>query len=355
MQAVDTLMREALAEAVFPGAVIWVQNRQGVVFRRCYGLANKVTGEPVTAQTVFDLASLTKPLATTLAVMQLIQEKRLSVNQTLGELVPITAVYDISAIRLDQLLNHTSGMAHYRPYYETLRKLSPDKRRAELRRKLMTEKLVYKPGRKCLYSDLGFMVIAWVVETVAQCRLDQFVAAKVYRRLGLTNLFFTPIAAPLPPRSFAATEQCPWRQELLCGRVHDDNAYVVGGVEGHAGLFGSAGDVAVLLEALLADYSNSSHPRLFPKTLVKQFWKRHPVAGRALGFDMPSAQDSSAGQFFSSNSVGHLGFTGTSFWMDLERKVTVLLLTNRIHPTRENERIKQFRPLLHDAVMEHFN
>lgn len=350
MQAVDTLMRNAVAEAVFPGAVIWIQTRRGVVFRRSYGMANQVTGEPVSLQTVFDLASLTKPLATTLAVMQLIQEKRLLLDQTLGELLA-QAVSDKAVIRLDQLLSHTSGMVDYRPYYETLRKLSPNERRHELRRKLMTEALVYTPGEKCLYSDPGFMVLAWVVETSAQCRLDQFVTEKIYHKLGLNNLFFTFTADPLPHRAFAATEQCPWRKELLCGRVHDDNAYVVGGVEGHAGLFGSAGDVAALLEALLADYRGSVSQQLFPQNLIRQFWQQQPVGGRTLGFDTPS-EDSSAGRFFSANSVGHLGYTGTSFWIDLERGVTVLLLTNRVHPSRANERIKKFRPLLHDTVME---
>jgi CubicO group peptidase (beta-lactamase class C family) len=352
MRAVDTLMRDALAEGVFPGAVIWIQTDRRVVFRRSYGVANQATGEPVCLQTVFDLASLTKPLATTLAVMHLIGEGRLSMDQTLGDWI-VPAAADKGAVRLDQLLNHTSGMADYRPYYETLRKLPLKDRRPELRHKLMAEALVHAPGEKCLYSDLGFMALAWVVETAAQYRLDQFVTRKIYHKLGLKDLFFSHTAEPLPQRAFAATEKCPWRQELMYGRVHDDNAYVVGGVEGHAGLFGSAGDVAALLEVLLADYRGGRHQQLFPENLVRRFWQRQLIGGRALGFDMPSEKDSSAGRYFSANSVGHLGYTGTSFWIDLDRGVTVLLLTNRVHPSRSNEGIRDFRPLLHDTVMAH--
>ncbi|MBW2435071.1 MAG: serine hydrolase, partial [Deltaproteobacteria bacterium] len=145
---------------------------------------------------------------------------------------------------------------------------------------------------------------------------------------------------------------CAWRRKVLVGQVHDENAYAVGGIEGHAGLFGSAADIHRLLIELLFTYHGQKHSDLFSKNLLHQFFRRLPGTDKALGFDAPSEKGASCGAIFSQKSVGHLGFTGTSFWMDLERSVVVILLTNRVHPTRNNEQIKNFRPKLHDTVME---
>jgi CubicO group peptidase (beta-lactamase class C family) len=158
--------------------------------------------------------------------------------------------------------------------------------------------------------------------------------------------------APAPHREFAATEQCPWRKKLLSGQVHDENAYVVGGVQGHAGLFGTAADLHKLLFELLSAYHEHRSATHFRPDLVRLFFRRLPGTDKALGFDVPAANNSSAGKYFSVNSVGHLGFTGTSFWMDLDRSIIVILLTNRVHPNRESAAIKAFRPKLHDTVME---
>jgi CubicO group peptidase (beta-lactamase class C family) len=157
-----------------------------------------------------------------------------------------------------------------------------------------------------------------------------------------------------PVAEFAATERCPWRGILLEGVVHDDNAYSVGGIEGHAGLFGTAGDVLDLLSELMAVYQGSVSTGVFDVDLTRYFLSLNEQNGRALGFDAPSSKGSSCGRYFSKRTVGHLGFTGTSFWMDLDRAIIVILLTNRIHPSRDNDRIKDFRPKLHDAVMKIF-
>ncbi len=157
------------------------------------------------------------------------------------------------------------------------------------------------------------------------------------------------------PEIYAATENCPWRKKVLRGEVHDENTFAVGGVSGQAGLFGSAAEIFQLLRALKRAYDHPEIPHPFDGRLIRLFWERQKQpAGttRALGFDTPSEIGSSAGRFFSPKSVGHLGFTGTSFWLDLERDLTVILLTNRIHPTRTNEKIKAFRPKLHDLVFQ---
>jgi CubicO group peptidase (beta-lactamase class C family) len=195
------------------------------------------------------------------------------------------------------------------------------------------------------------MILAWVVEHVAGRRLDHYVADEIYRPLRLKQLFFNAHNATALKGSFAATENCPWRREILVGQVHDENAFAVGGVEGHAGLFGTAGDVNTLLIELLRTYQGHITGGVFNRNLLHQFFKRLLQTDKAMGFDMPLFKGASCGRGFSLNSVGHLGFTGTSFWMDLENSTIVVLLSNRVHPTRENEGIKAFRPRLHDAVM----
>ena len=351
MESVDRLMKQAVTECIFPGAVLLVSAESTVVFLRAYGLAHIYEKWPVTAETIFDLASLTKPLATTLAVMYLVQNRHITVEDSLGKLLPAFQAGDKAEIKLKHLLYHNSGLPDYRPYYQKLSKIPMGSRRAALRRFLVEESLIQPIGEKVLYSDLGFMILAWVVEHVARRRLDHFVADEIYHPLGLKQLFFNVNNAADPHRTFAATENCQWRREILVGKVHDENASVVGGIEGHAGLFGSAGDVYGLLIELLCTYHEQIRGGLFDPDLLHQFFKRLPGTDKAMGFDMPLKKGASCGQGFSQNSVGHLGFTGTSFWMDLESATIVVLLTNRVHPTRENERIKLFRPRLHDAIM----
>lgn len=352
MESVDRLMRQAVADRTFPGGVLLVSHEGTVVFLKAYGLANLSAHVSMTPETIFDLASLTKPLATTLAVMQLVQRGHIGLAQPLGELLPEFQGSDKTGISIEQLLYHISGLPDYRPYYKVLTNIGKDSRRKALRQLLVREPLVHPVGKKVLYSDLGFMILAWLVEHTAGRRLDQFVADEIYRPLGLENLFFNADNAADGRGTFAATENCVWRRKVLIGQVHDENAFAVGGIEGHAGLFGTAADLnRLLLELLRTYHGRTDANKLFDTDLLHQFFQRLPGSDKAMGFDMPRSKGASCGRGFSPNSVGHLGFTGTSFWMDLERSALVILLTNRVHPTRENERIKGFRPRLHDAVM----
>jgi CubicO group peptidase (beta-lactamase class C family) len=348
------LMNDAVSGNVFPGGVLLVSVDGEVVFFEAYGVENLFSGNPMTRETIFDLASLTKPLATTLAVMTLVQRSNLTLNQNLGAILPQFKNTDKEKVRIEHLLYHNSGLPDYRPYYTRMRNLDPGQRKNVLRELLIKEPLVHAPGRQVVYSDLGFMVLCWVIETVSGIRLDHFVMENIYRPLNLKDLFFVPIDENPPRAKFAATERCPWRGILLEGVVHDDNAYSAGGVEGHAGLFGTAGDVFCLLSELSAGYRGDAAAKLFDSKLTRRFLRRNKHTGRALGFDTPSSVNPSCGRFFSEKTVGHLGFTGTSFWMDLARNIMVILFSNRIHPSRDNNRIKAFRPILHDAVMENF-
>ncbi len=355
MKHVDRLMKDAVANHVFPGGVLLVSKDRNIVFFEAYGDANLFSGRKMTKETVFDLASLTKPLATTLAVMKLIQQSRLTLNDHLGSILPLFKNSDKEKIRVEHLLYHNSGFPDYRPYYELLKKIEPRHRKKALREFLIKEPLLHPPGHQVVYSDLGFMVLCWVVEEVAGIRLDRFVLENIYRPLGLKMMFFLPVDKKPPVAEFAATEKCPWRGTLLEGVVHDDNAYSVGGIEGHAGLFGTAGDIFDILSELMAVCQGSVSKRVFDVDLTRRFLSLNEQSGRTLGFDTPSSKGSSCGRYFSKRTVGHLGFTGTSFWMDLDRSIIVILLTNRIHPSRDNNRIKAFRPKLHDTVMENFS
>ena len=203
------------------------------------------------------------------------------------------------------------------------------------------------------------MLLGELIELVARMPLDRFCQQRIFRPLRLRSIAFVDLSALRTRRVapitavIAPTERCPWRKRVLCGEVHDDNAYAMGGVAGHAGLFGSAADVHGLVVRLRACWRGEDD--FLPRELLRELWTRDPsVAGStwALGWDTPSPEGSSAGRRVSANAVGHLGFTGTSLWVDLERDAHVILLTNRVHPRRDNERIREVRPRVHDAAWE---
>jgi serine-type D-Ala-D-Ala carboxypeptidase len=352
MESVNNLMKQAVSNGVFPGGVLLVSTAGAEMFFQAYGYANIFSGRLMTKDTVFDLASLTKPLATTLAIIKLIFQKKLELRQGIGSILTRFNGTDKGRISIENLLYHNSGLPDYRFYYKVLCKLEPHLRKDALKELLVKEPLVNSPGKQVMYSDIGFMILCWVIERVSGNSLDRFVAKEVYHPLGLENLFFVDLDSTPHGIKFAATELCSWRNMLLEGAVHDDNAYVVGGIQGHAGLFGTARDVLSLLSELMAAYLGSPSTGVFDSDLIQMFFKHQEPAGGALGFDTPSPTGPSCGQYFSKQTVGHLGFTGTSFWMDLDRKVIIILLTNRVHPSRSNNKIKAFRPKLHDSVMK---
>jgi CubicO group peptidase (beta-lactamase class C family) len=353
MQKIDRMMRQAISDNIFPGAVLLVSREDSILFFDSYGHANLFSGVKMTRDTIFDLASLTKPLATAMAVMRLVEDGNIHLEQQLGHILSEFIPTDKARIQLKHLLYHNAGLPDYRPYYTSLSNFPAQERVAALRELLVAEPLIHPIGKTVLYSDVGFMILRWVIEQKSGWRLDQFVTETIYNKIAQKDLFFIALDSPQPRHRFAATEKCSWRHTVLEGQVHDENAYAVGGIEGHAGLFGSAAGVHLLLVKLLTSYDNNGPGNLFDKDLVRFFFRRLPDTDKALGFDMPSKQNSSSGKFFSPKSVGHLGFTGTSFWMDLTRKIIIICLTNRVHPSRQNNTIKAFRPKLHDAVMEY--
>ncbi len=357
IRQISEVFQTAVSKGVFPGAVLLCAVRSRVIYHECFGLADVFDDRPMNRDTVFDLASLTKPLATTLALAGLVEQKKLSLSQTLGEILKVFQSTDKSEITLDMLLRHTSGLPAHRAYYRVLSRMANGRRQC-LRDLLLKEPLVYPIGENQIYSDLGFMVLAWVIEQAGGRRLDHLVAEAVYTPLGISRLFFVPVDKTREFRDgldgmFASTRYCPRRRRVMVGEVDDDNAHAAGGVEGHAGLFGDATSVHVLCSEILR-VLEGGYSTVLPTDTLRRMMTRKNNQERVAGFDTPCKTGSSSGRFFSPASVGHLGFTGTSFWIDPESGFIVILLTNRVHPSGENPGIREFRPMIHDLVWSEF-
>ena len=293
-----------------------------------------------------------------------IQRGRLDLETPVHLLLEEYAGLGRDSITVRMLLDHSSGLAGWRPYYEKVRSadgeiwLASIKGQEAVRRMVAAEAPEAPPGSRALYSDLNFILLDWILERVNGCPTDVLFAGWLAEPLKIESLFFVDLKSSVKAararrgRVFAATERCPWRGRILIGEVHDENSYAMGGVSGHAGLFGTIEGVAAMADAWLNSFLRRGG--LFEQGLAKQFWQKSEVPGstRALGFDTPSPRASQAGGLFGPRTVGQLGFTGTSLWIDPDRELIVLLLTNRVHPTRENGAIKQFRPVLHERVAE---
>lgn len=354
---IASLLVEGLRSGVYPGAVLLAGAKGEVFYHEAFGHCTLYPEAfPMNGDCIFDLASLTKPLATTLAAMSLVEAGSLDLDAPLGSVLGDALAPDKRGITPRLLLNHSSGLPAWRPFYLGLEKEAPFERKASMRRRISEERLVSSPGTECTYSDLGFMMLEWIIETVANMPMTRFLEEKFYGPLGLDRMFLWTegSAARFSKEQFSATEMCRWRGRIIRGETHDENAHAVGGYSGHAGLFGTAGAVFRLCSLLMDTYAGRRDDSLSPETVRRFFKRQEAVRGStwALGWDTPSPEQSSSGHFFSKNSVGHLGFTGTSVWMDLEQEVMVILLTNRVHPDRGNDKIKTFRPIVHDTVME---
>ena len=355
--SIQNLLKKGAEEGVYPGAVLLVaQKGHMVFFEQAGNRALLPESLPMEKDTPFDLASLTKPLATTLSIMKLVDQEKVHPDQPLGDLLGRPVPPDKATITLRFLLAHCAGFAAWEPFYLELVDEKFEKRKALLREKLLKMPLKYSPGKMAVYSDLGFMILEWVVEETTGNTLPQFLNHHFLAPLSLEKaLFFGGINPQHHKTEFAATEDCPWRKRIIQGEVHDENACALGGYSGHAGIFGTAEGVYRLANLLREHFLKLRKDYLHPEIVRAFFEKQHLVADStwALGWDTPSPLNSTAGSHFSQSSVGHLGFTGTSLWMDLHHDVMVIFLTNRIHPSRQNTGIRAFRPKLHNLVMEH--
>ncbi len=352
-QCLENLLVEGLDQGVYTAAAALVGLRGELLWQGAAGRASRdMASPPATLDTVFDLASLTKPLATALALMLLVSRGKLSFTATLGEILPASWLpRDKATLTLAALLAHRAGLPAWRPFYQDIL-AAPEAERASMPARLAAAApLEYEPGTATLYSDLGYMLLAAVVEAVSGRDLDDFCRREIYGPLGLHTLGFVPKARPeAKGRVFAATEAGLIPGRAVFGEVHDENAWAAGGVAGHAGLFGTAPEVFTLAAWLYRAYQGHSGDLGINQEVVRLFMTPAAPGCRTPGFDLPTPGISSAGRYFSPRSVGHTGFTGTSLWLDLELGQMAVLLTNRVHMGRDNDKIKAFRPRFHEAA-----
>jgi uncharacterized protein YbbC (DUF1343 family)/beta-glucosidase-like glycosyl hydrolase len=345
-EEIDRVLAGFLERRAFPGAVVAVGHRGTLAHLRPYGrLSYAEDSPPVAADTLYDLASLTKVIATTSMAMILVDEGRLDLDKPVRDYLPRFAGAGKEDVTVRHLLTHSSGVDWWAPLFRELRG------KAAYLERIQAMDLVYEPGSKAVYSDLGLILLGEILERVAGRSLDSFVRQRVFQPLGMNDTSFRP-PAELRQR-IAPTEVDPWRGRLLQGEVHDENASALGGVAPHAGLFSTAGDLARFAQMIL-NGGVLEHRRIISRRTVEEFTRLAgvPESSRALGWDTRSPVGySSAGALLSARSFGHTGFTGTSIWLDPERQLFVILLTNRVHPSRENQLIREARPAVADAVV----
>jgi serine-type D-Ala-D-Ala carboxypeptidase len=339
------VLQEAITARSFPGASMAVTLCGKLVARKSFGrFTYESASASIVTETIFDLASLTKVLATTPMAMILYERGQLDLEAPVRGILPEFASEDPrrSNVTFRMLLAHSSGL----PAYEKLFLRAPTKE--SLLDAAFKLSLKYSPGSRAEYSDIGFILLGVACERIAGETIDSFCQREIFGRLGMTHTSFHPppsIRKDIPPTSDDKT----FRQRIIQGEVQDENASVLGGVAPHAGLFSTSSDIANFAECMLGGGS----PILRPETIALFTKRESSPAGtsRALGWDTPSAP-SQSGKYFSKASFGHLGYTGTSLWIDRARRLSVTLLTNRTWPDCSNQHIKQVRPRFHDAVVE---
>ena len=358
-KSLDPLLKKALDNGVFSGVAVAVyryrKGREERFITSRGRTRGDISGENINSDTFFDLASLTKPLCTALSILCLIKKKEIDWETKIFDILPYASDPEYTNITIDQLLTHSAGVIAYKPIYLSFPPFPNKENREKIIPLFLKEKLAYQPGRACLYSDVGFILLGALIELVADTTLDNFFKSNVARPLFVEDAIqFRPHpGAEHEVKNITATEFCPWRKKMLQGEVHDEHAWLMNGVAGHAGLFGTITGVLSMTEHLLHQWKGrGNHPGFSTQVLQKALTKKYADRSWCRGFDTPAAQGSSAGIYFSERSVGHLGYTGTSFWMDAEQDIIIVLLTNRVHPSRTNDQIRQFRPVLHNAVLE---
>jgi CubicO group peptidase (beta-lactamase class C family) len=337
LERIDAYVDSAMADGVAPGGVVAIGRGSGFEWIRSYGVLDTigpVAGVPTSPGTIWDLASVTKVVGTTTAVMLLVDEGRLELDDRVVDHLPGWEVGDPrkAEVTIRQLLTHTAGLAAFRRWYVEL------EGREAYDSAIDAEVLEAQPGARYVYSDIGVMTLARVVEAVAGERLDALLARRVFGPAGMADTGFTP-AAGLRSRIAPTEIDTIYRDAHVHGEVHDENAHAYGGVAGHAGLFSTAEDLAAFARLMLREGVTDAGERILEAETVERFTRRQEEgSSRALGWDTPSGERSSAGAWMTSRAFGHTGYTGTSIWIDPELDLYVIVLTNRVNPTRANTR-----------------
>jgi beta-glucosidase-like glycosyl hydrolase/CubicO group peptidase (beta-lactamase class C family) len=348
LQTIDTIMRNAIQDSVFPGGVVGVLKDGILAHWKGYGYHDYEKIQEVKKSDVYDIASLTKIVATTTAVMKLVDEKKLDINDPVGKYIDTFREGRKKKIRIKNLLLHNSGLPPFRLYVDSLNE------RSEILDAVKHEPLINRPFSEYVYSDLGYILLADIVEQITGQRLDKYLRKEFYYPLGMASTFYNPdrlgkwMVKRIPPTEIDTM----FRQDTVHAVVHDERAYYMDGVSGHAGLFSSANDLAVYAQMLL-NGGTYAGKRYLNESTIRQFTSRQSAkSNRGFGFDRKSEGFSTAGRLTSEDTFGHLGFTGTSLWIDRERNMAIILLTNRTFPYRSyGKDINQIRSRVADTAV----
>lgn len=348
LRQVESIMHEAVFDSTFPGGVVTVVKDGIIAYQQGFGYQTYQKLDPVNKDAIYDLASLTKATATTPAIMKLVDEGKIDLYDKVGKYFPFFKEGDKNRITIRNLLLHDSGLPAFRLYIDKLQ--SED----EIIEAIKNEPLIHEPGTTYEYSDLGFILLGKIVEQVSGKTLDKYVRDTFYYPMGMSDTFFNPKNQNrwknwrIPPTEIDTT----FRMKTMQGEVHDERAYYLDGVAGHAGLFSDADGLAAYCQMLLSNGSYAGKQYLQPST-VEQFTQREsPHLNRGYGFDRKSKGFSTAGSLTSNKTFGHTGFTGTSYWIDPEHNLAIIILTNRTYPYRSyGKDISQIRARIADTVV----
>src|SRR5712664_3959886 len=351
LQPAFQVIERAVADKAFPGAAVAIGYRGRISLHAFGNLSYAANAPAVDTHTMYDIASLTKVVATTTLVAKLAEgdfpvplDLDARVERYLPEWASGPNAEWRHRVTVRHLLTHTSGLPPFKEYWRT------SKNKQDTLTKIFAEPLDYEPGTKEIYSDLGIILMAEIIERLTGRTLDDLARTYIFSPLAMQNSTYNPTKKIWS--SIAPTEiDNNLRHRLVQGEVHDENAFAIGGVSGHAGLLSTAPDLAAFCQMLL-NGGVYAHQRILRRATVTQFTTPQQLSGgtRTLGWAVPT-EGGSSGHYFSAHSFGHTGFTGTSIWIDPDRQLFVVLLTNRVHPTRENTKIQKVRVELHDAVM----
>ncbi len=357
---VDEIIENAIRDRNFPSAVLIVGDSNSIIYQNAYGrLTYDDDAKPTTMNTIYDLASVTKVIATTSAIMKLYDDGKIDLDAPVAQYIPEFAVNGKSDITVRNLLLHNSGLTAWTPFY-TMYSTA-----AEVRNAIYTCTKEYETGTQTVYSDYNAVLLGDIVEKISNIRIDKYCKEFIFLPLSMTDTdYLIPISQDY---RIAPTEyDTYWRNELLIGYVHDETAALLEGVSGNAGLFSTAPDLYKFMKMMLKKGRylderktpvKNKEDRLFTEQTVELFTAKVTGLGyintRSLGWDTkPEATKypPQCGYKFSQNSFGHTGYTGTSVWCDKEKNLIIIFLTNRVYPKRGNEEIKNIRPQVYDEV-----
>ena len=341
-ERIDSLINASIADGAFPAAAIAIGNQDGIKKVAGYGTFTYEISRQIADSSIFDLASMSKVIGTTSAVMKLYEEGKLNLDAPIASYIPEFGQNGKDKVTIRQALTHSAGLEPFYPFYKM-----DIFTRDEILDYIFADSLKYEPGTDMRYSDLGLIMTALVVEKIAGQSLGEYLSNNFFEPMGMKNTGYRGVRGAGESEDIVPTEiDNIYRKKLVQGEVHDENAWTLGGMAGHAGLFSTAEDLGLFAQMYLNNGTLNGRQYLKPETIQLFITKVNPTQNtRAIGWDTKSAEGySSAGPLFSAQSFGHTGYTGTSIWIDPENNVFAILLTNRVHPTRENRKISAVRP-----------